>query len=73
MDSAEPSVREFMNSPSVEYLKKNPQTVAALCTVLAFVGIPGAASALSLVNLIGPAEVLLPIVMVMAAPVAEAA
>ena len=60
MDSAEPSLKEFMAHPQMQYLKKNPKAIAAICAILCAVGIPGAASVSALVSLIGPAEILFP-------------
>ena len=63
-DSAEPSLKEFMAHPQVQYLKQNPKAIAAFC-------IPGAASVSAPVSLIGPVEMLFPMVMMMVNPVAE--
>ena len=71
MDSAEPSLKEFMAHPQMQYLKQNPKAIAAICTILCAVGIPGAASVSALVSLIGPAEMLFPMIMMMVNPVAE--
>ncbi|MDB9924626.1 hypothetical protein OAD67_00035 [bacterium] len=71
MASAEPSLQDFMKNPQVKYLKENPKAIAAVCGILVFVGIPGAASVSALVSLLGPIEMLLPMVMMMAGPVAE--
>lgn len=71
MDSAEPSLKEFMAHPQMQYLKKNPKAIAAICAILCAVGIPGAASVSALVSLIGPVEMLFPMVMMMVNPVAE--
>lgn len=71
MEQAEPSLREFMRSPQVKYLRENPKAVAAVCILLAGVGIPGAASMLTLINMMGPMEALFPLVLMMAQPLAE--
>ena len=71
MEKAEPSLREFMRSPQAKYLRENPKAVAAVCMLLAGVGIPGAASMLTLVNMMGPMEALFPLVLMMAQPLAE--
>lgn len=71
MEKAEPSLREFMRSPQAKYLRENPKAVAAVCMLLAGVGIPGAASMLTLVNMMGPMEALFPLVLMMVQPLAE--
>lgn len=68
---AEPSLQEFMRSPQVEYLKKNPKAVAAMLTIFVAVGIPGAATLMTCVNLMGPMEALFPILMTLVVPASE--
>ena len=70
-DQAEPSMQEFMRSPQVEYLKKNPKAVAAMLAILVAVGIPGAATLMTCVNLVGPMEALFPILMTLVVPASE--
>ena len=70
-DAAEPSMKEFMKSPQVEYLKKNPKAVAAILTIFVAVGLPGAATLMTCVNLMGPLEALFPILMTLVIPASE--
>lgn len=70
-ESAEPGLKEFMKSPRVEYLKQNPKAVTAMLAIFVAVGIPGAATLLTCVNLIGPMEQLFPILMMMMDPASE--
>ena len=60
-----------MAHPQMQYLKKNPKARRRHLAILCAVGIPGAASVSALVSLIGPAEMLFPMVMMMVNPVAE--
>ena len=39
MDSAEPSLKEFMAHPQMQYLKQNPKAIAAICAILCAVSI----------------------------------
>eukprot|EP00740_Mantoniella_antarctica_P013725 CAMPEP_0181376718 /NCGR_PEP_ID=MMETSP1106-20121128/17467_1 /TAXON_ID=81844 /ORGANISM="Mantoniella antarctica, Strain SL-175" /LENGTH=122 /DNA_ID=CAMNT_0023495313 /DNA_START=68 /DNA_END=436 /DNA_ORIENTATION=- len=70
-DQAEPSLKEFMRSPQVEYLKKNPAAVAAVLAIFCAVGIPGAATLSTCVGLMGPLEALFPILITLMIPAAE--
>ena len=60
-----------MKSPQVEYLKKNPKAVAACLAIFVAVGVPGAASLLSCVNMMGAAEMAMPLLILLAEPMAE--
>jgi hypothetical protein len=71
MAGAEPSIQEFLKHPDVEYLKQNPDVIVVVCEILAFLGIPGAASICMLIGMSGPADMLIPLVMAMAGPVAS--
>jgi hypothetical protein len=71
MDSADPSLKEFMQRPQMQYLQNNPNAMAAICSIFVAAGIPGAASISTLLRLIGPVEILIPLVMMMASPAAE--
>ena len=68
---AEPSLQEFMRSPQVEYLKKNPKAMAAMLAIFVAVGVPGAATLMTCVNLMGPMETLFPILMTLVVPASE--
>lgn len=70
-EQAEPSVKEFMRKPQVEYLKKNPKLVMALLTLFCAVGIPGAASLMTCVSLVGPMEAMFPVLMNLVEPALE--
>ena len=70
-EKAEPSLKEFLKHPQVAYLKQNPKAAAAVLAILCAVGIPGAATLLSCVNLFGPLEALFPILMTLMVPAAE--
>ena len=61
--SAEPAVKEFMKHPSLQYIRKNPKVALAVVSLFVVAGVPGAAALHSCLSLIGPAEVLLPLVM----------
>lgn len=58
-------------NPPVEYLKANPKAVAAILTLLVAVGIPGAAPLMTCLNVMGPVEALLPLVMTIMMPASE--
>ena len=70
MKNAEPQVKEFMKSPSAEYLKKNPRVMAASLGLLATAGVPGAGSLKGLVAMGLDVEAVAPLLMMVAGPAA---